>query len=186
MNCNWIDARYVSEAEFVDRFLLYKINQFAVSNNLNLELQVEESLNAKGRLNDGKQLKPDFADLTIRLNGMKLCVLEAKIGMDPYHYDVVKQGHRYAAYGFPFFATCNPKMMILFSSDVELSNNALSIIHYDDGWVKSLLDQALNPADPNELYALLEEQGIIDANTADLYRDTWRLRSEEETIDTLE
>jgi len=176
-----IESKYLSEADFVCHFLSKKINEFAVSNNLDLEIHIEEPVNIEEPLDVEDKVEFNKADLTMRLNSQKLCVFEAKLNDDPYLYDVVKQGYRYAAYGFPFFVTCNPDLMILFTSEVDPPNNALSIIRYDEAWVKSLLDLTSNPKSPKELYSLLKEQGIIDSDTAEFFRDTWIFRSQEET-----
>ena len=151
--------KYVSEADFVSSFLLPEIRGYTTANKIDAELHIEETMG------DGR------ADLTVRTEGKKLLVIEAKLEMDPWHPDVVREGLGYALTGYPFFATCNPNMLILFKQGMDPFDSALGLTYYDQSWVGRLLGLTAKPPDPQPLYRMLLSEGVIDKETAQLYWD---------------
>jgi len=143
-------ATYVSEADFVCGFLVKGIANFARKQGTPLELHLEEPI-GEGR-----------ADLTVRRETEPLLVIEAKIDSMPWEPDVVKEAFRYAEGRFPFFCTCNPDLMVVFSSVPHPVRGALEVLYYDEVWPGSLFDLIAKRSPPSPLYHLLLSRGEID------------------------
>jgi len=157
---------YVSEADFVARFLLPELKKFSDDNGLELELHVEE------RINDGS------ADLTVRKGGREFLVIEAKLDTDPWHPEVVRQGFGYASNRFSFFATCNRYLMILFETGSDPFISALHSLRYEDSWVQRLFQTTSSPPVPKPLYQLLMDKGLMDSESKILYEDLIELQAD--------
>lgn len=169
---NEADTEFVSEADFVCRFLANGLREYAVSRGLDLLIHLEEPI--------GEGIEGQRADLTVRSGGRNLLVIEAKLRQDPWDLEVVMEGFGYSP-GFDFFATANPKQMILFSAGPDPFENALALIRYDTDWVARLLSLASSPPTPKSLYGeLLVEERILSRGDAKLYDD---LRSLEPPAD---
>ena len=135
----------VSESDFVTNRLFFDLNSAARSLNLGLDFHTEK------RIDGGK------ADLVVERAGRGVLVLEAKykkkIGgverlIEPRDPDVIAQAANYATLGgYPFYATCNPKRLVLFKvipgkkayesevASVEISGNP--------GWADQVLKVVL-------------------------------------------
>lgn len=166
------DKEFVSEADFVCRFLASELREYAVSRGLDLMMRLEEPM---GDGADGGR-----ADLTVRSGGRRLIVIEAKLRQDPWDLDVVMEGFAYSP-GFDFFATANPKQMILFAAGPDPFESALALIKYDADWVARVMSFVSHPPMPKPLYTeLLVEERVLSRGDAELYDDLRRLSLEDE------
>jgi len=109
-----MQASLVSEPDFIANILLPRLKEAAAALKTSdlLEFHVE------------KRIDGDKADLVVERAGRGLLVIEAKYrkkvagrirDIEPRDPEVVKQAVNYASLGgYPYYATCNPKRMILF------------------------------------------------------------------------
>ncbi len=158
-------ALLVSEPDFVTNRLFLALTKAKESLGINLEIHIEK------RVDGGK------ADLVVEQTGKRLLVLEAKykkrVGraehlIEPRDPAVIKQAVSYAILGgYPFYATCNPKRLVLFKvipGKRPYEAEVASIdIEGNPGWAESVLRVVLGivpvttKALDDSLVALLHE-----------------------------
>jgi hypothetical protein len=107
-------TRFASERDFVARYLLPSLKR-AISI-MNLAKKIDVFIE--------KPTDVGIPDLTVERGGKGVLVVEAKFmkkvgkiqrDIDPRDPSVIKQAFSYAGFaGFPFFATCNSKRLVLF------------------------------------------------------------------------
>ncbi len=138
-------AQLVSESDFVTNRLFYNLKEAAKELSLDLDLHTEKQVNG------GK------ADLVVEQSGRRLLVIEAKykkkVGgvkrdIEPRDPDVISQAVSYASNGgYPYYATCNPKRLVLFKlmpGKKPYESEVASIdVEGNDGWAEQLLKMVL-------------------------------------------
>jgi hypothetical protein len=170
-------GNYVSEPDFVCRFLAKAIEDYSSSGVGRLEYHVEEPMVGPA----GDDIR---ADLTVRRDGRKLLVVEAKLDVDPWQWEVVEEGAKYAL-KFDYFATCNPLSLVLFGSGPQPFQSALALLDYEPEWVARLFDLMDHPPSLKPLYSgLLVHAGAMAADVAELYEEV-RLMNEGSNASTL-
>lgn len=149
--------KYVSERDFVAQFLL---NSFkGASDKIGVRDHIDFSIEKK--INSG------FADLVLERASAPVLVLEAKfkkkIGqtirdIEPRDPDVIKQAVSYAVLGgYPYYATCNTKRIILFKLQpgVKLFESEIASYEYqkDSNWAEEILSYTLGlkTAEPKQI-----------------------------------
>jgi len=141
-----LGTRFVSERDFVARFLLPELREAATRIGVVdlVDFYVEKSV-------DG------IADLTAEKGGKGLFIVEAKFkkkvarierDIEPLDPDVINQAGNYAwKGGFPFYATCNTKRMVLFQfrPGVKGYESAITSFEYElhRDWAETLLKTVL-------------------------------------------
>ena len=141
-----LSSRFASERDFVARYLFPTLKTASEELGVSdiVDLYVEKAV-------DG------IADLVAEKAGKQLFVIEAKFkkkvgsverDIEPRDPDVIRQAVQYAALGgFPFYATCNVKRLILFQHKptVKAFESELASYEYAQSpeWAKAILQIAL-------------------------------------------
>ncbi|MGC8937015.1 MAG: hypothetical protein ACP5KV_06630, partial [Candidatus Methanomethylicaceae archaeon] len=179
-------AILVSESDFVTNKLFLDIKVAAKSLGISLDIHTEK------RIDSGK------ADLVVEQAGKRLLLLEAKykkrVGsvehlIEPRDPNVIAQAVNYAVLGgYSFYATCNPKRLVLFKVIPGMrayeSEVASIDIEGNPGWAESLLKIVLGivpvttKALDDSLVALLHE-AFLDLKEEFSYSLKEKLKDEE-------
>jgi len=152
-----IKEKYVSERDFVARYLFQRFN----SASKNIKVDELTTFNIERRINSG------IADLTVERAGKPALVIEAKfkkkIGnverdVEPRDPEVIKQAVSYAVLGgYPYYATCNANRIILYQLQpgIKLFESEIASYNYSEqpDWADNILSYVLGleKAEPQPL-----------------------------------
>jgi hypothetical protein len=134
---------YVSEQDFVSQYILPQLRDATRT----LSVETVSDFSIEKRINGGR------ADLTIERAGNPVFVLEAKFkrktgktewDIEPRDPEVVQQAVSYAVLGgFPYYATCNAKRIVLFKlqAGVKLFESEIASFEYaqDPNWSEKII-----------------------------------------------